>query len=104
MVTRRPAGKKPHYHGCRTCHHRYEDTCEQSTENGHCVICRGGRGYRELRENAMPHDCCLVHARLPSKDERVTYRLAGNSIWFICGECKRCHPYDDPKTTTKEYS
>lgn len=100
MVTnRRAKGPGPHYHGCIRCHHRYEDCCTSKDVNDICVWCRGGIGFTILRDNAAPKDCCRQRSRLPTKDERKVYRLAGDGLWFICDECKRTHPIDDPKIT-----
>jgi len=102
VSSRKKKGNTPHYHGCRRCHHVYEDACDAKTENGLCVFCRGGNGWQLLRDNRSPKPCCRVSARMPTKDERVSYRLAGNSLWFICDTCKRSQPYDDPKRTSNE--
>jgi hypothetical protein len=87
-----------HAHGCIRCHLRYQDACRQHTEDGLCTSCRGGKAWQLLIDNASPKDCCTATARLVTKDERSSYRLAGAHVWFICATCKRTHPFD-PKSS-----
>lgn len=81
-----------HAHGCAACHGRYEDACPTPETDARCIVCRGGRAWELLRQNALPKDCCL-QARLVTKAEKTTYRLAGTHLWFICLDCKRTHPF-----------
>lgn len=75
-------------HACRGCGLRYIDGCDEIGEDGLCIRCRGGRPWQLLIDNAAPRECCL-RARLVTKDERKTYRLAGRANWLICPLCKR---------------
>jgi hypothetical protein len=105
MATRRSvrsfAGKH-HYHGCKRCHIRYDDACQNPEENELCAGCRGGKPWVELVENAMARPHCRSSARLADKDEISLYKLVGSAIWFICQVCKRTFPYDDPKHFTDD--
>jgi hypothetical protein len=82
-----------HAHGCTRCHIRYQDACRELADRL-CTGCRGGRPWQLLIDNASPKDCCVATARLATKDEKSTYRLAGTRLWFICAQCKRTHPFD----------
>ena len=93
-------GKKTvHWHGCITCPSAYEDNCSDTTTDGRCALCRGGRGFDLLINNRKPADCCRTDARLVTKEEKTTYRLAGARIWFRCRTCARTHPFDPKKGT-----
>lgn len=87
-----------HRHGCITCHDRYDDACATPAVNAQCLNCVTGRPVRMaiLMLGQMPKDCCRVHCRRPTKDERERYSLAGDAPWFICSVCKLTHPFDDP--------
>jgi hypothetical protein len=96
-----------HAHGCRSCHFRYEDACERPNLDGLCTTCRGGHAWQLLIVNAEPKQCCLDTARLATKEERDTYKLAGTHLWFICLTCKRTHPFDprrDPRNPYQQES
>lgn len=92
--TRKSATKKTvHWHGCQRCHTGYEDNCTTKTVDGLCIACRGGRAWQLLIDSRAPRPCCQA-ARLVTKEQRETYRLAGGHLWFICPVCARTHPYD----------
>lgn len=83
-----------HAHGCRQCHIRYQDACPTPAEDATCKGCRGLRVWQLLIDGAASKDCCIATARLVTKDEKDTYRLAGSHLWFICTVCKRTQPHD----------
>lgn len=87
------AKKTWHLHACTTCRRTYGDTCETATSNATCNECRSGlvSAYGKGRN---PIACCLSGARLATKDEIKTYRLAGPGPWWICRTCSRQHGYD----------
>lgn len=87
-----------HAHGCKQCHTRYEDTCDDLTDRL-CMWCRVGHGFALLRDNRRPKDCCRAHSRLARKEDLTKYALSGAGPWFICPVCYRTHPHRDP---TKE--
>lgn len=89
--------KDAHAHGCRRCHTRYRDACSNPQTNDLCFSCRTGRpGFVELLAGQAPRDCCHVHHRLVSREEKASYTLAGDCSWLICVTCKRTFPYEVP--------
>jgi hypothetical protein len=92
---RKGSKKTVHWHACRRCRLTcYEDNCDTPPINALCTSCRGGRAWQLLVEGRKPRPCCREQARLVRKDEKATYRLAGDTLWFICPTCARTHPYD----------
>ncbi len=83
----------PHAHQCTTCQQRYEDACRTHHEDGSCASCRGGLEMPIWRSNRLPQTCCRTDSRPATKDERQTYKLAGQAEWWICEQCSRTHPY-----------
>lgn len=81
-----------HKHACRGCRIGYVDGCDTPKDDELCIGCRGGRQWDLLVDGARPRDCC-VNSRRATKDEAVTYRLAGRANWFICPICKRTQTY-----------
>jgi hypothetical protein len=89
-----------HAHGCIRCVTRYQDACRTPAVDGLCTSCRGGRAWQLLIDNALPRDCCREQARLVTKEQKVSYSLAGTRLWFICPSCARTHPFN-PRTETR---
>lgn len=87
-----------HAHGCTGCATRYEDACATPAVNGRCTRCRGGRAWQLLIDNRLPGPCCRDKARLVTKAQKETYRLGGTTLWFICPQCARTHPFDPRRT------
>lgn len=89
-----------HAHGCKRCVVRYEDACATPGEDGLCTGCRGGKVWQLLIDNRLPVDCCRELSRLATKEQKLTYRLGGTRLWFICPTCARTHPFN-PRTETR---
>lgn len=89
-----------HAHGCTRCAGRYEDTCDQPQDNALCRTCQGFDVWQLLHDNRLPRDCCYVHSRLMTKDERRSYRLSAGCPWFRCTACCRTFPYRIPQRST----
>lgn len=87
------AKKTVHWHGCRRCRTRYEDTCATPKENELCSACRGGIPFQLLVDNAKPRECCAGTSRLVTKEEQKRYTLAGEASWWICQKCSRTQIY-----------
>jgi hypothetical protein len=90
----------PHAHGCRRCVTRFQDNCTTPEVDGLCTACRGGKPWQALIDSNLPQDCCRELARLVTKEQKVTYRLAGARLWFFCPTCARTHPFD-PRTQAR---
>lgn len=88
-----------HAHGCTNCHVRYSDACADVVNDGRCEACRGCKPWQFMIDSAAPKDCCRRASRMVTKDEKVTYRLAGGHLWHICGTCKRTHPTNPRRTS-----
>lgn len=86
--------REPHWHCCRQCRQRYEDTCATPATNGRCTQCRLGNGWQLLRGNRAPRSCCLNNSRLLDKDERHRLRHVGDGTWWLCRICHRTQGYD----------
>lgn len=101
-MARKKEGPGVHAHGCKKCKGRYEDACSQMEVNGLCSYCEYGRGWDELRDARLPHDCCKLHSvpvRVDKQmkiDEMKQYKLSKGCLWFKCDFCSRTHPFINP--------
>lgn len=93
-MARRKTVKEVHVHGCSACHGRYEDTCDEPSNNRECGHCESASVLVLARR---PHVCCFTNSRMARKDEVEKYLLSKGCQWFICTTCKRTFPYRNPK-------
>lgn len=90
-----------HAHGCVRCGWRYEDNCADALKvtDGTCASCRSmdlGAPRRRAAwdESRRPRPCCITSSILITDSKLlVLYKLGGRSVWHICSECSRTHPF-----------
>jgi len=92
-----------HCHRCVLCGLRYSDWCADPWVNARCRDCAGQLYGRSIVDhNADPKDCCRTNECRPcTTQQRQSYRLAGETNWWICPVCCRTHPYQ-PSSRNKE--
>lgn len=86
-----PATRKAtfHRHACSVCFGWYDDFCADTDRDGTCVGCRGSRVWQLLIDNAAPRECCRLHGRTASPEDRRSYNLVGEQTWEQCAVCRR---------------
>jgi len=60
-----------------------------------CSVCRGHTSPA-WESNLRPQECC-ADSRPATPSEEQTYRLGGDSEWWLCPTCKRPHIYKPRK-------
>lgn len=92
--------KGVHSHGCSGCSSYYTDACQTPLINQLCKDCRPDmpHGRPSWDRDRDPLPCCRAEVRLATAQQLLTFRLGGNTAWWICTSCVRTHPYD-PRMT-----
>lgn len=84
---------KLHYHPCISCGIPYTCPCKTPAVDDLCNLHSPLRlpqnGPTVLYTNRLPQQCCFIHARSASTEDRNIYRLAGPGPWWICRLCFR---------------
>ena len=84
-----------HRHSCSTCSSTYEDACLRPMTNRSCTGCRGRTP--PIWELGLRPKACCSESQPATPQEMTTYRLGGDTPWWLCPKCKRPHSYKPRK-------